>query len=83
MVWYFRTISNSEQKLASVEKFTGELGIDIASGKHGFLCQYKKELRFDTLWSVSYSINNLSIKRAEGNPKRAKFKEDKRLQKQV
>lgn len=59
--------------------YTEALGQDIASGRHGFLCQYKRHLKFDTLWSVSYHLNTLSVKRAEGNPMRARYRADNRL----
>ncbi len=53
--------------------------MDLASGKKGFVCQYSKKLKFDTLWSSIYDVNNLKIYRAEGNPSKTKFKEDTRL----
>lgn len=52
---------------------------EILSGKHGFMCQYKKDLNFDTLWSVVYDLQNLQVFCAEGNPSKTKFKEDTRL----
>jgi predicted choloylglycine hydrolase len=52
---------------------------DILSGKFGFMCQYEKELNFDTVWSSVFDITNNKIYRAEGNPSRCKFKEDIRL----
>jgi predicted choloylglycine hydrolase len=52
---------------------------DILSGKYGFICQYKKSLNFDTIWASVFHITNINIYRAEGNPKRTKFIEDKRL----
>lgn len=69
------------KNLQNRRDYSRELGIEIASGKRGFLCQYDKKLSFDTLWSVSYHLNTLSIKRAEGNPRRAKYKFDYRLEK--
>ena len=52
---------------------------DVQSGKHGFVCQYPKEMNFDTLWSSIYETNSRSILRAEGNPSKTKYKEDTRL----
>jgi len=52
----------------------------ILSGKHGFMCQYDKQLNFDTIWSSIFDISNRKIFRAEGNPSRKKFKEDIRFQ---
>lgn len=52
---------------------------DILSGKRGFMCQYAKEMDFDTVWSSVFDINSLRVYRAEGNPARTMFIEDKRL----
>ena len=54
---------------------------DILSGKFGFMCQYNNELNFDTVWSSLFDLSNHKIYRAEGNPARAKFKEDIRYNK--
>ncbi|QTL97793.1 acyl-CoA--6-aminopenicillanic acid acyl-transferase [Iocasia frigidifontis] len=56
---------------------------NILSGEYGFMCQYDKKLDFDTIWSSIFDIKNLNIYIAEGNPLRAKFKEDKRLLKDI
>ncbi len=56
-----------------------ELVKDIQSGKCGFVCQYPKDMNFDTLWSSIYETTSLSISRAEGNPSKTKYKEDTRL----
>jgi predicted choloylglycine hydrolase len=52
---------------------------NILSGKHGFMCQYNKSLNFDTVWSSVFDITNHKIYRAEGNPRKKNFVEDKRL----
>lgn len=52
---------------------------NILSGKYGFMCQYDKALNFETIWSSVFDISNNKIYRAEGNPQRTKFIEDKRL----
>ena len=53
---------------------------NLLSGKYGFLCQYdRKNLSIDTIWSSIYSIKNKKVYRAEGNPSRKKYNEDKRL----
>jgi len=57
-----------------------EYAINILSGKHGLMCQYDKTLNFDTIWSSVFDMTNNKIYRAEGNPLRTKFIEDKRLQ---
>jgi predicted choloylglycine hydrolase len=51
----------------------------ILSGNHGFICQYDKQLNFDTIWSSVFDISNKRIYRAEGNPSRVRYKEDTRF----
>ena len=53
--------------------------INILSGKYGFICQYKKKLNFDTIWSSIIDITGERIFRAEGNPFRSKYINDRRL----
>ena len=55
------------------------LAQDILSGRCGFMCQYDRSKGLDTVWSSVYDLKNGKIYRAEGNPSRVKFKEDKRL----
>jgi predicted choloylglycine hydrolase len=57
-----------------------EYAINILSGKYGLMCQYDKALNFETIWSSVFDMTNNKIYRAEGNPLRTKFIEDKRLQ---
>jgi predicted choloylglycine hydrolase len=52
---------------------------NILSGKYGFMCRYDKDLNFDTIWSSVFDISNQKIFRAEGNPQKTIFIEDKRL----
>ncbi len=59
--------------------FSVGLARDILSGKHGFMCQYKRNKGADTVWSVIYDIKNKKIFRAEGNPSRKKFVKDTRM----
>ena len=33
----------------------------LLSGKYGFICQYKKELEFETIWSSVFDLNSLRI----------------------
>lgn len=53
---------------------------NIISGKYGFVCQFKKELHFDTIWSAVYDLNNLYHEICEGNPRKTKYKVDNRLE---
>jgi predicted choloylglycine hydrolase len=52
---------------------------NILSGEYGFICQYKKDLNFDTIWSSIFDITGNKIIRAEGNPLRSKYINDNRL----
>lgn len=63
----------------SQEDYSFQLTMDILSGKYGFMCQYDRKTGADTVWSCIYLLNENKIYRAEGNPLRKKFKEDKRL----
>ncbi|WP_034624970.1 carcinine hydrolase/isopenicillin-N N-acyltransferase family protein [Desulfotignum balticum] len=56
-----------------------EFAQNILRGKYGFICQYDKQLNFDTIWSSVFDISNRRLYRAEGNPSRVKFKEDARF----
>lgn len=51
----------------------------LLKGEFGFMCQYKKELNFETVWGSVFDLNSLCIYRAEGRPDRKKFIVDKRL----
>ncbi len=72
----YKTAYNALKKMDSIDGI--EYAEDILGGKYGFMCQYKKQLNFDTIWSSVFDISNNKIYRAEGNPSRAKFKEDVR-----
>jgi predicted choloylglycine hydrolase len=82
-----RNVYLSEERYQTV--YNALLGIDcsdgvayakeILSGKYGFICQYDKQLHFDTIWSSVFDISDKKIYRAEGNPLKTKLKEDTRL----
>ena len=70
----------SYNSLKNIEYSNGILHAEnILSGKYGFMCQYDKELDFETIWSSVFDISNKKIYRAEGNPVRTKYVEDKRF----
>ncbi|MBD3350506.1 MAG: linear amide C-N hydrolase, partial [Candidatus Lokiarchaeota archaeon] len=50
----------------------------LLRGEYGFMCQYKRKLNFKTIWSSIFDVNNLKTYLAEGDPRWAKYKEDKR-----
>ena len=47
------------------------------------MCQYDKELNFDTIWSSVFDIKNNKVYRAEGNPLKTKYIEDERFSKHI
>lgn len=53
---------------------------EILSGKHGFICQYKK-IKFETIWGAVFDISKNKIYIAKGNPQNTGFIEDDRLYK--
>lgn len=81
-----RNIYNSQERYKTVnDYFYSNYSIDdddiynLLKGKYGFMCQYKKSINFETIWSTKININKLEMYRAEGDPRRAKFVLDKRL----
>lgn len=65
-----RTLSHN------ADNFTLRDGMDLLSGKKGFLCQYDRKSGRDTVWSVLYDLSNHNIYRAEGNPPEQPYRED-------
>lgn len=53
---------------------------ELISGKYGFVCQFEKKLKFDTIWSAIYDLNTLYNEICEGNPSKSKYKFDNRLE---
>lgn len=51
----------------------------LLRGDYGFMCQYDNEPDFETVWSSIFDLENLSIYRAEGDPRRKKFVADNRM----
>ncbi len=52
----------------------------LLRGDYGFMCQYDHEPDFETVWSSIFDLKSLAIYRAEGDPRKKKFKSDHRLQ---
>jgi predicted choloylglycine hydrolase len=65
------------------EKDGVKLSKDLLSGKYGFMCQYKKELNFDTVWSSVFNLKSGEVFRAEGNPCKTKYIKDDRYIKNI
>ena len=51
----------------------------LLGGKKGFLCQYDRRTGRDTVWSVVYDLSGGAVYRAEGNPSRMSFLQDRRF----
>ena len=51
----------------------------LLKGEFGFLCQYDDEPDFETVWSSVFDLKSRMIYRAEGDPRRCRFVEDRRL----
>jgi predicted choloylglycine hydrolase len=80
----YKTACNALKALKKIGYIDGvEYAKDILGGKYGFMCQYDKQLNFDTIWSSVFDISNNKIYRAEGNPSRTRFKEDFRFNRGV
>ncbi len=58
-----------------------DLSRNILTGNYGFICQYKKELYFDTLWSSVFDLKKGEVFRAEGNPSHSNYVKDDRYMK--
>lgn len=66
---------------AALETGVGSLreAMDLLGGRRGFLCQYDRSSGHDTVWSAVYGLSAGRVFRAEGNPLRTPFREDRRL----
>lgn len=51
----------------------------LLSGASGFLCQYDRQTGHDTVWSTVYDLSQKAVWRAEGNPSRTAWQQDKRF----
>ncbi|PEE40839.1 C45 family autoproteolytic acyltransferase/hydolase [Bacillus pseudomycoides] len=68
-----------EEQLRKNSQLNRESAQDILSNSKEHVCLNLKKYNFGTLYSVVYELNSLRIHRAEGQPNRCKYKEDKRL----
>jgi len=55
----------------------------IMSDHTGYVCSHQNKIKLGTLWSITAGLKNLDVFRAEGNPCRTKYKEDRRLKSAV
>lgn len=52
---------------------------NLLMGNYGFMCQYDNEPGFETVWSQIFDLKTLKAYRAEGDPRKKEFINDKRL----
>ena len=74
----YQTMLSALSSQAAVKD--AEFSKKLLSGCYGFLCQYDRAAGKDTVWSVVYDLQQSTIYRSEGNPRRVKYREDKRFQ---
>jgi predicted choloylglycine hydrolase len=81
--WYYsetRYKAVQEALRNSANRYSIDYAKEILSGKLGFVCQYERKLKFDTLWSFVVRLNDLKMCRSEGNPSKDSYREDTRLE---
>ncbi len=59
--------------------WSAQTAMDLLAGRRGFLCQYDRSTGRDTVWSSVYDLSGGRTYRAEANPCRTLFEEDRRL----
>lgn len=64
--------------LANISGDPTEFAQQLLAGRFGFMCTYRRAENFDTVWASVFCLNDLLVRRADGNPARAKFKTDAR-----
>lgn len=82
MDWYHTNdrYNTIEKSLKNNSNIDFEECKKIISGKYGFVCQFEKELHFDTIWSAVYDLDSLYNEIYEGNPYKMQYKFDNRLE---
>ena len=66
--------------LLKQKKCLFEYASSLLKGKYGFMCDYDKHSKMDTLWSSVYVLNKNEAYIYDGNPKRKTYIVDKRLE---
>lgn len=52
---------------------------NLLSGKYGFMCQYSKKIKFETIWSTIFELTEKKIYIAKGNPMKANYVENNKM----
>ena len=55
----------------------------ILSNHSGYVCSHQRNIKLGTIWSITATLKDPQISRAEGHPCRAKYKPDTRLNKAI
>jgi len=69
----------SESILQAGRNMNVETAQHILSDHKGYVCSHQRNKKLGTLWSITANLTNFDVSRAEGNPCRTKYKEDRRL----
>jgi len=64
-------------------KADAKLAQEILADHSGYVCSHQEKMKLGTLWSVAATLKEPKVFRAEGQPCRTKYKEDKRLGKAI
>jgi predicted choloylglycine hydrolase len=73
----------SEGIYGSGRKMDIEVAQQIMADHTGYVCSHQNDIKLGTLWSITASLKNLEVFRAEGNPCRTRYEEDPRLKRAV
>ncbi len=73
----YETVMNSFEKY--IDDDCIEATKRLLRGDYGFICQYDREPDFETVWSSIFDVKSLMVYRAEKDPRKTKFVEDRRL----
>jgi predicted choloylglycine hydrolase len=60
-----------------------KLAQKILSNHGGYVCSHQRKIKLGTIWSITATLKELQIFRAEGHPCRTRYKQDGRLNKAI
>ena len=75
-MWRYQTVIDSFS--THIQDSYIETTKQLLKGDYGFMCQYDAS-NFETVWSSIFDLKTLMIYRAEGDPRKKKFRVDNRL----
>jgi predicted choloylglycine hydrolase len=69
----------------TIKQQNGKIGLEgaqrILANHSGYVCSHQEKIKLGTIWSVTATLKELKIFRAEGHPCKTKYKQDMRLNK--